>query len=121
MAPQNRRRRSGEVAVVIGGCLSRFGAALRTPSRGDCIQLRGIGSLQRGRFKLDRNRPIVRHLNRSYRMPRNVAVGVGLMEFPFSGADAFWRWVDLCEAGGVDSIWQTDRLVSPQPFLECMS
>ena len=54
-------------------------------------------------------------------MPRNVAVGVGLMEFPFSGADAYWRWVDLCEAGGVDSIWQTDRLVSPQPFLECMS
>jgi probable F420-dependent oxidoreductase len=43
------------------------------------------------------------------------------MEFPFSGADAYWRWVDLCEAGGVDSIWQTDRLVSPQPFLECMS
>src|SRR6478735_2065059 len=54
-------------------------------------------------------------------MPRNVAVGVGLMEFPFSGADAYWRWVDLCEAGGVDSIWQTDRLVSPAPFLECMS
>src|SRR5437588_7921341 len=54
-------------------------------------------------------------------MPKNVAVGVGLMEFPFSGAAAFWRWVDLCEAGGVDSIWQTDRLVSPTPFLECMS
>jgi probable F420-dependent oxidoreductase len=54
-------------------------------------------------------------------MPKNVAVGVGTMEFPFSGADAYWRWVDLCEAGGVDSIWQTDRLVSPTPFLECMS
>ncbi len=54
-------------------------------------------------------------------MVRKVAVGVGLMEFPFSGADAYWRWVDLCEAGGVDSIWQTDRLVSPSPFLECMS
>jgi probable F420-dependent oxidoreductase len=54
-------------------------------------------------------------------MPRNVAVGVGVMEFPFSGADAYWRWVDLCEQGGVDSIWQTDRLVSPTPFLECMS
>ncbi len=51
----------------------------------------------------------------------NVAVGVGLMEFPFSNAAAYWRWVDLCEAGGVDSIWQTDRLVTPQPFLECMS
>jgi probable F420-dependent oxidoreductase len=54
-------------------------------------------------------------------MPKNVAVGVGLMEFPFSGIGGFWRWVDLCEAGGVDSIWQTDRLVSPTPFLECMS
>jgi probable F420-dependent oxidoreductase len=54
-------------------------------------------------------------------MQRNVAVGVGLMEFPFSGAAAYWRWVDLCEVGGVDSIWQTDRLVSPAPFLECMS
>jgi probable F420-dependent oxidoreductase len=54
-------------------------------------------------------------------MPKNVAIGVGTMEFPFSGADAYWRWVDLCEAGGIDSIWQTDRLVSPTPFLECMS
>ena len=53
--------------------------------------------------------------------PKNVAIGLGTMEFPFSGAAAYWRWVDLCEAGGVDSIWQTDRLVSPTPFLECMS
>lgn len=53
--------------------------------------------------------------------PKNVAIGLGLMEFPFSDAAAYWRWVDLCEAGGVDSIWQTDRLVTPQPFLECMS
>src|SRR5271168_5476089 len=54
-------------------------------------------------------------------MPKNVAVGVGLMGFPFSGASAYWRWVDMLEAGGVDSLWQTDRLVSPTPFLECMS
>jgi alkanesulfonate monooxygenase SsuD/methylene tetrahydromethanopterin reductase-like flavin-dependent oxidoreductase (luciferase family) len=54
-------------------------------------------------------------------MPNNVAIGVGTMEFPFSSAAAYWRWVDLCEAGGIDSIWQTDRLVNPQPFLECMS
>ena len=52
---------------------------------------------------------------------RTIAIGMGLMEFPFSSADAFWRWVDLCEAGGVDSIWQTDRLVSTQPILECMA
>jgi probable F420-dependent oxidoreductase len=51
----------------------------------------------------------------------SISVGVGLMEFPFSGAREYWRWVDLCEAGGVDSIWQTDRLLSREPMLECMS
>src|ERR1700720_565827 len=54
-------------------------------------------------------------------MPRNVAIGLGLMEFPFSGVAGFWRWVDMCEAGGVDSLWQTDRVVSREPILECMS
>jgi probable F420-dependent oxidoreductase len=50
-----------------------------------------------------------------------VAIGVGCAEFPFSGAAAYWRWIDMCEAGGVDSIWQTDRIVSRQPFLESMA
>jgi len=44
-------------------------------------------------------------------MPRNVAVGLGLMEFAFDSVAGFWRWVDLCEAGGVDSLWQTDRKI----------
>jgi hypothetical protein len=35
-------------------------------------------------------------------MARNIAVGLGLMEFPFDGTQGFWRWVDLCEAGGAD-------------------
>lgn len=51
----------------------------------------------------------------------SVAVGLGLMEFPFSGAADYWRWVDLCEAGGIDSLWQTDRLISREPILECMA
>ena len=51
----------------------------------------------------------------------SVAIGLGLAGFPFSGAAAYWRWVDLCEAGGADSLWQTDRLVSREPILECMS
>ena len=51
----------------------------------------------------------------------SVAIGLGLMEFPFAGAADYWRWVDLCEAGGVDSLWQTDRLVSKQPILESLS
>ena len=54
-------------------------------------------------------------------MARSIAVGLGLMEFPFDSAGAFWSWVDLCERGGVDSIWQTDRLVSNGPILECMA
>jgi len=54
-------------------------------------------------------------------MARNIAAGVGIMEFPFDTTEGFWRWVDLCEAGGIDSIWQTDRLVSRVPILECMT
>ena len=50
-----------------------------------------------------------------------VAIGLGLMDYPFAGAGDYWRWVDMCEAGGIDSIWQTDRLVSKQPILECMT
>jgi probable F420-dependent oxidoreductase len=50
-----------------------------------------------------------------------VRIGLGLADFPFSNAKAFWRWVDLCEDGGVDSLWQSDRLVAPTPFLDCMS
>ena len=54
-------------------------------------------------------------------MARTIAAGIGIMEYPFDTASGFWKWVDLCEAGGIDSIWQTDRLVSKQPILECMT
>jgi len=50
-----------------------------------------------------------------------IGIGVGLAEFPFSTANAFWDWVELCEELGIDSIWQTDRLVSSEPYLEVMS
>jgi probable F420-dependent oxidoreductase len=50
-----------------------------------------------------------------------VAVGLGLMEFPFTSAAAYWRWVDLIDQGGVDSYWQTDRVISREPILECMT
>ena len=50
-----------------------------------------------------------------------IAIGLGLSVFPFETAKAFWRWVALCEDSAVDSIWQTDRLVSREPMLECMS
>jgi len=51
----------------------------------------------------------------------SIGIVLGCAEFPFSGASAYWRWIDMCEAGGVDSIWQTDRIVSRQPFLESMT
>jgi len=54
-------------------------------------------------------------------MPRKIALGVGLAEFPFETAAGFWRWIDLCEQGGVDSFWQTDRLLSRTPILESLS
>jgi probable F420-dependent oxidoreductase len=54
-------------------------------------------------------------------MPRTIAAGIGLMEFPFQTTSGFWRWVDLCEQGGVDSIWQSDRLISRTPILESMT
>lgn len=54
-------------------------------------------------------------------MARAIAIGIGIMEYPFQTADGFWRWVDLCEQGGIDSIWQTDRIVSRTPILECLT
>ena len=51
----------------------------------------------------------------------SIAVGLGLSDFPFSNGRAFWNWVDMCELNDVDSIWQTDRLVSRQPILECIT
>lgn len=51
----------------------------------------------------------------------SVRIGLGLANYPFSSPRAFWRWVDRCEESDVDSLWQTDRLVSSQPILESMS
>jgi probable F420-dependent oxidoreductase len=48
-------------------------------------------------------------------------IGIGLSTLPAATPRAFFEWVDLCESSDVDSIWQTDRLVSPQPFLESLS
>ena len=50
-----------------------------------------------------------------------VAVGIGLMDSHFQSASEFWSWVARCEESPLDSIWQTDRLISPFPMLECMS
>ena len=51
----------------------------------------------------------------------SISAGLGIANFPFEDPEGFWRWVDLCEAGGVDSLWQSDRIISSDPHLECMS
>ena len=51
----------------------------------------------------------------------SVRIGLGLANLPFDSAVDLWRWVDRCEDSLVDSIWQTDRLISNQPLLESMS
>ena len=50
-----------------------------------------------------------------------VGIGIGLSRFPFDSAREYWRWVEQCETSRVDSIWQTDRLVSTEPMLEVLS
>ena len=51
----------------------------------------------------------------------SVRVGIGLSTYPFDNGRAFIRFATSLERDGVDSLWQTDRLVSREPFLEAMS
>lgn len=51
----------------------------------------------------------------------SVRIGLGIATQPFSGPRALFRWADLCEESQIDSIWQSDRLVSAEPYLEAMS
>jgi probable F420-dependent oxidoreductase len=53
--------------------------------------------------------------------PPRPRVGLGIAATPFADPRTFWRWVDLCEASDVDSLWQTDRIVSREPYLEALS
>jgi len=50
-----------------------------------------------------------------------ISAGLGIANFPFEDHRGFWQWIDLCDQGGVDSIWQSDRIISADPQLETMS
>ena len=50
-----------------------------------------------------------------------IGAGIGIANFTFDDARGFWQWVDLCESGRVDSIWQSDRIIGADDNLECMS
>ncbi|MBM4202997.1 MAG: LLM class flavin-dependent oxidoreductase [Gammaproteobacteria bacterium] len=51
----------------------------------------------------------------------SIGAGIGIANFTFDDARGFWQWVDLCDSGGVDSIWQSDRIIGADDNLECMS
>jgi probable F420-dependent oxidoreductase len=51
----------------------------------------------------------------------SVRVGIGLSAYPFETGRALVRFATLLERQRVDSLWQTDRLVSREPFLESIS
>lgn len=48
----------------------------------------------------------------------SIGFGFGVAGFPFSSANAFLRWIDLLEEHRADSVWFSERLVSPAPTLE---
>lgn len=50
-----------------------------------------------------------------------IGIGSGLGGSPFESIEGFRRWIDLCEDSRIDSIWQSDRVVSRDPALEPMT
>jgi len=50
---------------------------------------------------------------------------VGVMPGPWptgpEGRELLWRFIDLCESSGIDSVWFSERLSSPGPVLEPMT
>src|SRR5688572_20121270 len=50
-----------------------------------------------------------------------VRVGVGTAGFAFDAPRDFFAFAERCEAAGVDSLWQSDRLVGAEPQLEAMA
>lgn len=50
----------------------------------------------------------------------SVRVGVGLAGWPFPSDDpeALFRYAERCEELGIDSLWLSERLAGPTPFLE---
>jgi len=54
-------------------------------------------------------------------MTVRIGVGLGLGGFPFETIRDFRRWLDACEDSSIDSIWQSDRVISRDPALEPMT
>ena len=50
-----------------------------------------------------------------------IRIGFGLVNYPFEDGKGFFRWVEKLESAGVDSVWQSDRLISTDNYLESLS
>lgn len=50
-----------------------------------------------------------------------IRIGFGLVNYPFADGRGYFRWVELLERNRVDSVWQSDRLISTDNYLESMS
>ena len=50
-----------------------------------------------------------------------VRIGVGTAGFAFDAPRDFFAFAERCEAAGIDSLWQSDRLVGGEPQLEAMA
>ena len=50
-----------------------------------------------------------------------VRVGLGMARFPFDAPRDFFAFAERCEAWGVDSLWQTDRLHGSDGQLEALA
>ena len=48
-------------------------------------------------------------------------LGFGLANYPFDSPKSFFQWAEMLEAGKVDSMWQSDRLISPDSYLESIA
>jgi len=51
----------------------------------------------------------------------SIRLGFGLANYPFDDARSYFKWAEYLEANGVDSMWQSDRLVSTDKYLESIS
>ena len=50
-----------------------------------------------------------------------IRMGFGFANYPLDTPQSFFKWAETLEAGNVDSMWQSDRLISPDSYLESIS
>jgi probable F420-dependent oxidoreductase len=50
-----------------------------------------------------------------------VRIGVGTAGFAFDEARDFFAFAERCEVAGIDSLWQSDRLIGADPQLEAIA